>query len=193
MRPVLLAASTHCGEDETILPAHDALRRQYPYLLTIVAPRHPARGAEIAMLCGTRAVLQRSQNALPGPDTAVYVADTIGELSLFYTVAPFAFIGGSLVAHGGQNPLEAALLERAVIAGPHTENFTQAYEAIFAAQGGGRVHSCAEITALAGRWYSNPDVARAAGLAAASAVAELGGALEITRQAVEALLLHAAP
>jgi 3-deoxy-D-manno-octulosonic-acid transferase len=192
-RQVLLATSTHSGEDETILPAHDALRREHPNLLTIIAPRHPARGGEIAMLCGTRAVLQRSQAVLPGPDTAVYVADTIGELPLFFTIAPFTFIGGSLVAHGGQNPLEAARLERAVIAGPHTENFTQAYEAIFAAQGEGRIHSCAEIAALAGRWYSNPEDARAAGLAAARAAGELGGALEKTRQAVESLLANAAP
>ena len=190
-RPVLLAASTHPGEDETILPAHDTLRRDYPDLLTIIVPRHPARGNDIAMLCGTRTVLQRTRAALPEADTAVYIADTIGELPLFYAIAPFAFIGGSLIPHGGQNPLEAARLQRAVMAGPYTDNFAGAYELLFGAQGAGRVRSCADIVALARRWLSNADAARAAGLSAANAAVALGGALEKTRQAVEALLSHA--
>ncbi|HEY3638975.1 MAG TPA: 3-deoxy-D-manno-octulosonic acid transferase [Rhizomicrobium sp.] len=190
-RPVFLAVSTHAGEDETILPAHDALRRDHPDLLTIIAPRHPSRGGEIAMLSGTRKVVQRSQAALPAPDTAVYVADTIGELAIFHAIAPFAFVGGSLVAHGGQNPLEAARLERAVMAGPYTENFADSYKSIFAAQGAGRVHSCGDISALARRWLADSGEVHAAGMAAAHAAAELGGALEKTRHAIEALLGHA--
>jgi 3-deoxy-D-manno-octulosonic-acid transferase len=190
-RPILLAASTHPGEDETILPAHDALRRDHPDLLTIVVPRHPQRGAEIGMLCGSRASSRRSEGALPSNGDAIYIADTIGELSLFYRLAGFAFMGGSLVPHGGQNPLEAARLERPVMAGPHTENFKSAYEAIFSAQGCGSVRSCAEITALARVWLSDPDRARTLGLAAAVAAAGLGGALARTRAVVEELLAHA--
>lgn len=190
-RPVLLAASTHPGEDETILPAHDALRKQFPDLLTIAVPRHPARGAEIAMLCGTRPYVRRSENRLPTSETAVYIADTIGELPLFYRVANFAFMGGSLVPHGGQNPLEAAKLSRAVMAGPHTENFAGVYETILAAQGDGRVHGRSGIVALAGRWLGDPEAARRAGTAAADAATALGGALEKTRMAIEALLDHA--
>jgi len=190
-RPVLLAASTHPGEDETILPAHDALRRRHPDLLTIIAPRHPERGTEIAMLCGGRVTQRRSESAAPEQNTAIYIADTIGELGLFYRLASFAFVGGSLVPHGGQNPLEAARLGRAVLAGPHTENFTAAYDAIFAAQGTGRVHSCAEITATAEQLLADPAGARALGDAAASGAETLGGALKKTRTAVEALLSHA--
>jgi 3-deoxy-D-manno-octulosonic-acid transferase len=144
------------------------------------------------MLCGTRNVVQRTLAALPEPDTAVYVADTIGELSLFYTIAPFAFIGGSLIPHGGQNPMEAAQLGRPVMVGPYTDNFTDSYESLLAAQRAGRVCSCADIVALARRWLSNAAEARAAGLAAAHAAAALGGALEKTHQAVEALCSHAA-
>jgi 3-deoxy-D-manno-octulosonic-acid transferase len=190
-RPIFLAASTHPGEDETILPAHDALRREFSNLLTIIAPRHPTRGSDIAMLCGTRTVLRRSQSALPKPDTAVYVADTIGELPLFYSIAPFAFIGGSLIHHGGQNPLEAARLERAVMAGPHTENFAVAFDAIFAAQGYGRVRSCVDIVVLARRWLTDAAYVLSAGAAAQEAAAQLGGALEKTRHAIESLLSHA--
>ncbi|HLY04765.1 MAG TPA: 3-deoxy-D-manno-octulosonic acid transferase [Rhizomicrobium sp.] len=190
-RPVLLAASTHPGEDETILPAHDALRKQFHDLLTIVVPRHPARGPEIAMLCGKRQHARRTENQLPDVDTAVYIADTIGELPIFYSIAPFAFMGGSLVPHGGQNPLEAAKLRRAVIAGPHTENFAGVYETIFAAQGEGRVQGCAEIVALVSRWFADGELGRAKGVSAAQAVTALGGALGKTRTAIEALLGHA--
>ncbi len=187
-RPVWLAASTHPGEDETILPAHDALRREFPDLLTIIVPRHPGRGGDIAMLCGARRVLQRSHGELPIADTAIYVGDTLGELGIFFRAVNFTFIGGSLIPHGGQNPLEPARLHCAVMAGPHTENFTPAYDAILAAQGLGRVNSCAEIAALARRFLSNADEARAIGETASRAAATLGGAMEKTREAIEALL-----
>jgi len=190
-RPVLLAASTHPGEDETILPAHDALRRAHPDLLTIIVPRHPERGAEIAMLCGTRPTQRRSEGREPAAETAIYIADTMGELGLFYRAASFAFIGGSLVSHGGQNPLEPARLDCAVLAGPHTQNFTTAYDAIFAAQGAGRVQSCVEIVALAGDLLADPSAARSMGEAAARGAQTLGGAMEKTRAAIEDLLSHA--
>jgi 3-deoxy-D-manno-octulosonic-acid transferase len=190
-RPVFLATSTHDGEEETLLPAHDTLRRQFPSLLTIIAPRHPERGPDIAMLCGTRKSLRRSEVALPRADTAIYIADTLGELGLLYRLAPFAFIGGSLVWHGGQNPLEAARLARAVMAGPHTQNFALAYDALFASQGAGRVHTAGEIAALAARLLGDAADATRMGQAAMRAAESLGGALEKTRVAVEAMLADA--
>ncbi len=190
-RPLFLAASMHAGEEEILLPAHDALRRHFPDLLTIIAPRHPERGADIAVLCGTRHTARRSLGTEPGADTAVYVADTLGELGLFYRLAPFAFMGGSLVPHGGQNPLEAARLSRAVMAGPHTENFARAYDAVFAAQGSGRVQTSGDIAAFAGRLLAEPQEAQRMGVAAAKAAQSLGGALEKTHLAVEAMLADA--
>lgn len=192
-RPLLLAASTHPGEDEILLPAHDALRRQYPGLLTIIAPRHPERGSEIAMLCGTRHALRRSQGHEPTAATAIYIADTLGELGLFFRVATLAFMGGSLVPHGGQNPLEAARLARAVMAGPFTHNFARAYEAIFAAQGSGLVQTSVDIATFAAALLSDPRKATQIGMAAARAADSLGGALQKTRLAVEAMLSHASP
>src|SRR6185436_5306768 len=135
--------------DETILPAHDALRARYPHLLTIIVPRHTSRGVEIAELCATRTSRQRSKGGRIEPDTAVYIADTIGELGLFYRLASFAFVGGTLVPMGGHNPLEPARLHCAVIAGPHTFNSQSAFEAVFGAQGLGRVTTSVEIAALA--------------------------------------------
>ncbi|MGD0192348.1 MAG: 3-deoxy-D-manno-octulosonic acid transferase [Rhizomicrobium sp.] len=190
-RCVFLAASTHSGEEETLLPAHDQLRKQFPSLLTIIVPRHPERGPEIAMLCGTRKTLRRSEGHEPRPDSTIYVADTMGELGLFYRCASFAFMGGSLVAHGGQNPLEPARLSRAVMAGSHTENFASVYDVLFAAQACGRVQTSSEISAFATRLLADPTVARRLGNAALLAAQSLGGALEKTRAAVEAMLADA--
>ncbi len=187
-RPVLLAAQTHPGEEETILPAHDALRTAFPDLLTIIVPRHVERGNAIAMLCGTRPTRRRASGDEPAPDTAVYIADTMGELGLFYRLTAFAFVGGSLVRHGGQNPLEPARLNCAVLAGPHTFNFNSAYEAIFRAQGLGLVTSSRDIVTLAERLLGDPAAARTLGEAACAGAATLGGAVAKSALAVEALL-----
>ncbi|HJW40020.1 MAG TPA: 3-deoxy-D-manno-octulosonic acid transferase [Rhizomicrobium sp.] len=192
-RPVLLAAQTHPGEDETILPAHDALRRTHQNLLTIVVPRHPARGADIAMLCDTRSWVRRSEGGTVTDETAVYIADTMAELGLFYRLAPFAFVGGTLIPVGGHNPLEPARLHCAVMAGPHVYNSASAFQAIFAAQGQGQVRSSAEIATLAGRLLDSPAEARALGDAAARGAASLGGAVAKTIDVIDSLLARHAP
>jgi 3-deoxy-D-manno-octulosonic-acid transferase len=187
-RPVLLASQTHPGEDETILPAHDVLRANYPNLLTILVPRHTERGGDIAMLCGSRPVRQRSKGELPDAQTAIYVADTMGELGLFYRLAPFCFVGGTLVPIGGHNPLEAARLHCGALFGPHTESFSQAYDTLLAKHGGQRVASTREIVEAAQNLLADPARAKAMGDAAAQASAELGGAVAKTLKTVEALL-----
>ena len=187
-RPIFLATNTHAGEDEIVLGIHDRLREKFPSLLTIIAPRHAERGGDIATLALPRTYAMRSVAQLPDADTEIYIADTMGELGLFYRLAPFAFIGKSLGAHGGQNPLEPARLGVAVLAGPYTDNFREAYDAIFAGQGSGRVFSADELQSFATLLLSNPARARALGLAAEKAVLPLGGALERTRLAVETML-----
>ena len=177
-RPVLLAAQTHPGEDETILPAHDQLRAQFPDLLTILIPRHTARGADLEMLCGDRACRRRSAGGRITSQTAIYIADTMGEMGLFYRLAPFCFLGGSLVPLGGHNPLEPAVLKCAVLAGPHTASAPTAYDAIFAAQGFGRVTSSTDIAREAARLLADAKAAAAAGLAAAQGAATLSGAVD---------------
>jgi 3-deoxy-D-manno-octulosonic-acid transferase len=187
-RPVLLAAQTHPGEDETVLPAHDMLRARFPDLLTILVPRHPERGGDIAMLCGSRPHARRSENTLIAPDTAIYVADTLGEMGLFYRLAPFCFLGGTLVPMGGHNPLEPAVLHCAVLAGPHTANARTAFEAVLGAQGFGRVGASADIAREAARLIADPAAARAAGEAAARGAATLSGAVERSVAVLRTLL-----
>lgn len=124
-RPVWIAASTHNGEEKAIAEAHQTLKTDHPGLLTIVAPRHPQRGAKIVTElaeAGLGASL-RSRKEPITENTDIYVADTIGELGIFYRIASIVFIGGSLVPHGGQNPLEPARLDCALLTGPHTDNF----------------------------------------------------------------------
>ena len=179
-RPVLLAAQTHPGEDETVLPAHDILRASHPDLLTIIVPRHPERGGDIAMLCGCRKATRRSTGDALTRDVAVYIADTLGELGLFYRLTPFCFVGGTLVQMGGHNPLEPAKLHCAVLAGPHRQSAAGAYAAILGAQGFGQVGGSADIAGIAARLLADPAAARAAGEAAAAGAATLSGAVART-------------
>jgi 3-deoxy-D-manno-octulosonic-acid transferase len=186
-RPVLLAAQTHPGEDETVLPAHDILRARFPDLLTIIVPRHIERGADIAMLCGHRPAARRSLGEPLTPATAVYIADTLNEMGLFYRLAPFCFMGATLVPLGGHNPLEAARLNCAVLAGPHCQSNVHAFDAILAAQGFGRVEGSADIAREAARLFADPAAAAQAGRDAARGAATLSGAVERTVAALKTL------
>jgi 3-deoxy-D-manno-octulosonic-acid transferase len=187
-RPLLLAAQTHPGEDETILPAHDQLRTRFPDLLTIIVPRHVERGPDIAMLCGARICARRAAGEPVTADTAIYVADTMNELGLFYRLPAFCFLGGTLVPMQGHNPLEPAILNCAILAGPSRANSARAFEEVLRAQGFGDVQTSADIAREAERLLSDPQAARAAGAAAARGAASLGGAVEKTIDALKNLL-----
>ncbi len=187
-RPLLIAAQTHPGEDETILPAHDILRRRFPKLLTIIVPRHVERGADIAMLAGPRKAARRSLHEPLTAETDIYIGDTMGELGLFYRLASFCFIGGTLVPLGGHNPLEPALLHCAILCGPHRANAARAYDAILSAQTFGLVQSAANIAREAARLLENPAAALAAGEAAARGAATQAGAVGRTIAVLDTLL-----
>ncbi len=133
--PVFVAASVHPGEDAMVAAAHAGLVASVPLLATILVPRHPGRGAEMAAAVGAGL---RSSGAVPVAG-GLYVADTLGELGLFYRLADCVLVGGSLVPHGGQNPLEPARLGRAIAMGPYTGNFEEACGALTAGGGLARV------------------------------------------------------
>ncbi len=124
-RPVWLAASTHPGEEEIIASVHQSLKTTHPGLLTLIVPRHPTRGADIVRSLKTIGVTTalRSKGDRVTNETDIYVADTMGELGLFFRLSDIALMGKSLVPLGGQNPLEALRLDCAVIHGPHMMNF----------------------------------------------------------------------
>ena len=145
-RPVFLAASTHPGEERMVAAAHPTIAAALPGLLTVIVPRHPERGPAVAQETAALAPLRRADGALPGPETALYIADTLGELGLFYRVAGVALVGGSLVPHGGQNPLEPARLGCPVMVGPHAWNFE---EPVARLRGAGALVEVADAAALA--------------------------------------------
>lgn len=124
-RPCWIAASTHEGEEEQLAFVQNALKTKNA--LMILAPRHPKRGDEIEKLLKLAglSVARRSRGEDIAPDTAVYLADTIGEMGLFYRLAQIAFVGGSLVAFGGQNIIEPARLGKAVVCGKYMMNFKE--------------------------------------------------------------------
>ena len=174
-RPTWLAASIHPGEVAAVAAAHRALAARHPQLLTVVVPRHPPRGGEIAAVfadAGLRAA-QRSAGRMPGPDIDVYVADTLGELGLFYRLCDIVFVGGSLIAHGGQNALEAARLGSAIVLGPHMFNFTEAAAALLAAGGAEQIADAAGLAEAVGRLLAAPALVKERA-AAAQRVADAG-------------------
>ncbi len=179
-RPRWLAASTHAGEEEIAGEVHKGLAGRFPGLVTLVVPRHPYRGAAIAAALRGRGlgVAQRSADEAIGPETDVYVADTLGELGIFYRLAGVVFVGGSLVPHGGQNPLEPARLDSALLFGPHMMNFREMTEALLAAGAAQTVADGEALTDEAGRLIGDDEARRAAAEATERVAAHRAGALE---------------
>lgn len=136
-RPAWLAASTHPGEEEIAGAVHRAVRENLQGLLTLIAPRHAARGSEVAAMLGQAgfSVARRAAGDEITPATDIYLADTMGEMGLLYRLAPLAFVGGSLVPHGGHNPIEPAQLGRAILVGPHMFNFAESTATLLATGG----------------------------------------------------------
>jgi 3-deoxy-D-manno-octulosonic-acid transferase len=129
-RPVWLAASIHPGEEIHVASAQRILRARVPGALGIVVPRHPEKGAamQAVMAAPDLRIARRAAGDALAPTTDIYIADTLGELGLFYRLAGAAFVGGSLIVHGGQNPNEPAALGVPVLHGPHMFNFADVVE-----------------------------------------------------------------
>lgn len=143
-RPVWLYASTHDGEEELACRVHAAVKQHYPDILTIIAPRHPERRAQIVALCeaaGLDAGLRKAAQTLPRREQDIYIADTMGEMGLFYRLSPISVIGRSFSndGGGGHNPLEAALLGSAVLHGPAVQNLEEIFAEMDAAEAAIRV------------------------------------------------------
>ena len=169
-RHVWLAASTHPGEEEIVIAAHQALEPDFPGLLTLLAPRHPSRAESIVTEIGKAGLRCRrhSEAILPDADTQIYVIDTLGELGVFYRLARIVLVAGSLAAKtpvGGHNPLEAAALGSAILHGPDTVNsaaITQALDDCGAAR---RVDGVEELIQAVRELLHHPERAAAIGVA----------------------------
>jgi 3-deoxy-D-manno-octulosonic-acid transferase len=186
-RFVFVAASTHAGEETPVIAAHAEVARAGRRLLTILAPRHPERGdalaAEIAhgraphrptLSCAT----YRGRND-------IYLADTIGEMGLWYRLADVAFLGGSMVPRGGQNPIEPAKLQVPVLHGSHVGNFRDVYAALATARAATQVEDSASLSAAIKRLMADPTEREHLGRQGQACVERLSGALDRTLDALE--------
>lgn len=192
-RMVFVAASTHANEEQLLAQVHQTLLQQFPTLLTVIVPRHAARGEAIAADLRARgiALAQRSSQQPITAQTQLYLADTMGELGLFYRLADLVFMGGSLIAHGGQNPLEAARLNNAILTGPHTHNFA-AIIARFVAADAIRITATAEDLAReAARLLADAAARQKLAQNAAALVASAKGASAIIAAKASELIARA--
>jgi 3-deoxy-D-manno-octulosonic-acid transferase len=189
-RTVWLAASTHPGEDETVTAAHLKMREARPDLLTIIVPRHPERGPFIVeqLRAANLTAQLRSEGKLPEPDTDIYVADTIGELGLFYGITPVAFVGGSLADRGGQNPVEPIKLGAAVLTGPNWQNFRDSYSELLRAGGCKEVSDAASLAEAALSLLADASARQAMTERASLTIAAMSGALPRTLAELERYL-----
>ena len=190
-RLIFLAGSTHHGEEELVVAAFTQLRKTVPSALLVLAPRHPERTASI-----TRSILApspfhwllRSTGQVVSADTDILVLDTLGELAALTAAADVSFIGGSLVPHGGHNPLEAAAFGVPVITGPHTFNFQQIFRALRRAGGAIEVTDAATLGQAVGELLTQAAYRREVGNAASRYVEDNQGALVRQHALIDQLL-----
>ena len=189
-RPVWVAASTHPGEEAIIAECQQALRAMHPDLLCILVPRHPERGTEIAELLARDGETPPRRNAgtLPSTEDAFYIGDTLGEMGLYFRLGNLVFMGGSLVPHGGQNPLEAARFDNAILTGPHTGNFSAVYDMLAADAGLARIGDAQELVDTLDSLLRTPAKSHALAENARTCDARQGGARARTLAVLSELL-----
>ena len=155
-RKLLLAASTHHGEEQIVIEAASRLGKDW---FTVIAPRHPQRGGEVAMLCSKagQPARRRGTGELATPDETIYIADTLGEMDSLFAVADLVFLGGSLVPRGGHNPLEPAAHGLAILTGPHVFKNSAEFEALAAAGVVSHVDDAESLASTAATLAGNAD------------------------------------
>lgn len=189
-RPVWLAALTHPGEDEIALAALDRLRRTFPDLLLVLVPRHPVRADEITELVRARhlGVARRSLGEAISPSIDVYLGDTLGEMGLYYKLAPVTFLGGSFNDAGGHNPVEAALCGSALVTGPRVSNARAVYKEFWINKGAVRVETADALCDQLHQLLSEPEKARRQAARARTLVDAGRGALDKSLEYLEPYL-----
>jgi 3-deoxy-D-manno-octulosonic-acid transferase len=186
-RAVWAAVSTHAGEETVAADVHRALRLTRPDLLTIVVPRHVDRADALADAFTKRGlkVARRSRNEVPSAETDIFLGDTMGEMGLYLRLTEIAFVGRSLAGHGGQNPLEAAMLGTAILSGRYVQNFRDVYLRLLRKGGARLVKDGENLRDLVSHLLDRPDLRRGMIAAASDAAEEMRGALGRTVQALE--------
>ncbi|MDG1471622.1 MAG: 3-deoxy-D-manno-octulosonic acid transferase [Ascidiaceihabitans sp.] len=187
-RPVWAACSTHDGEETDVLEAHAKLLKTHPDLCLILVPRHPERSPDVQKLIENAGFSFTTRSVGGLPEKQVYLADTLGEMGLWYSLAPFVFLGGSLHPIGGHNPFEPAHFGAAVLSGVHITNFADAYSALEAKGGARLVNYATQIAEIADTWLRHPEALQTARAGAKAFVADQSGTLDdVANQLITAL------
>jgi 3-deoxy-D-manno-octulosonic-acid transferase len=186
-RPILVAGSTHEGEEAALLAAWPEFARQHPGALMILVPRHPERFDSVAEQIGASGLqfVRRSRQESPTSETQVLLADTMGELTLWYQHASVCFIGGSLVHIGGHNALEAMACAKPVLFGPHTHHFQELYQDVETCGGGERIDSARLLMLKASQWIRDKALLLRMGQQARDFVLRQQGSSERSMQALQ--------
>ena len=190
-RSVWIAASTHEGEEEIVLAAHQALLKNRPDVLLVLVPRHPQRFAAVREMIVKRgmSVVSRTDGASCSTSTQVFLGDTMGELTLFYAASDVAFVAGSLVPIGGHNLLEPAALGLPLLSGPHVFN-AQEIADMFVANGSCKlVQDSAELAAAVEDLLSDPETASRLGQAGREILERNRGSLDRLMAMIEPLMV----
>jgi 3-deoxy-D-manno-octulosonic-acid transferase len=188
-RLVWIAASTHAGEEQPVLHAFSQIQAQCPDVLLILVPRHPERFNAVAELCrqSGQAMVRRSQQAA-NAQTAVYLADTMGELPLLYACADVAFVGGSLVPTGGHNVLEAATLGLPVVFGRHMFNFAHISQQLLAHHAAQQVENQTQLAQAVLAFLTDAPLRQQTGQRARQFIAQNRGALQKTLNIIQGFI-----
>lgn len=187
---VVIAASTHPGEEAPVLEAFAEVRRRDPGALLVLAPRHPERADEVLALAAARGHEPVRRTALPldsAPRVAVVVLDTVGELADLFDIATVVFLGGSLVPHGGHNVLEPAVCGKPVVFGPHMQNFAEIAELFVSSRAACQIAGAHELATTMTRLLDDPVERASLGAAARALVDAHRGATDRSVVAIGAL------
>jgi 3-deoxy-D-manno-octulosonic-acid transferase len=188
-QPVLIFGSTVEDEEELLVPCFKTVLNEHPEALIVLAPRHPERFDAVAELLRTRGVSfwRRSTWNLAPISGGVLLLDTVGELASMYSVADLAFVGGSLVSRGGHNVLEPAQFAKAILVGPHTENFREIVR-VFQENHAIRVVTPETLTPTVLQLLASPEEAAQLGSRAISVVEAGRGSTQRATDALASLL-----
>ncbi|MGE0281428.1 MAG: lipid IV(A) 3-deoxy-D-manno-octulosonic acid transferase [Rhizobiaceae bacterium] len=181
-RAVWAAISTHDGEEEIAAEVHARLKKRHPTLLTVIVPRHPERASAMAAVFAERglSVARRSKGEPITRQTDIFLGDTIGEMGLYLRLTEIAFVGRSLTATGGQNPLEPAMLGTAVLAGQNVQNFRDSYQRLIDGGGAKLVKDKEMLAGAVNFLMTNAEARRSMMQAGAETVTSMRGALDRT-------------
>lgn len=175
---LLVAGSTHEGEEEILLQSFKELKKKYPESYMVIAPRHTSRGKEIQTLAAGLELQANRRSQINAGGKDILILDTIGELNTVYSHADIAFVGGSLIAKGGHNPIEPAIFAVPVLFGPHMEDFSEVSEQLLSAGGAFTVSDHRELSAILCKLCDNSNLLLETGQAAQAFVKSQQGVIK---------------